>query len=134
MLYTYVLLSEKDKKFHIGFTEDLRARLEKHNSGKVKSTASRRPLKLVYYEACLHERDAIKREKYFKTGFTRDLKSRFEQHKKGEVDSTRNRRPLELVYYEACLSQHDATKREKYLKTYLGKLFLNNRLKSYLIG
>lgn len=70
----------------------------------------------------------------FYTGFTKDLKSRFEQHKKGEVDSTRYRRPLELVYYEACLSQNDATKREKYLKTYLGKMFLRNRLKSYLTG
>ena len=66
------------------------------------------------------------------TGFTKDLK--FEQHKKGEVDSTRHRRPLELIYYEACLSQQDATKREKYLKTYMGKMFLRNRLKSYLIG
>ena len=68
------------------------------------------------------------------TGFTKDLKSRFEQHKKGEVDSTRHRRPLELIYYEACLSQQDATKREKYLKTYMGKMFLRIRLKSYLIG
>ena len=70
----------------------------------------------------------------FYTGFTKDVKSRFEKHKKGEVDSTRYRRPLELVYYEACLSQNDATKREKYLKTYLGKMFLRNRLKSYLTG
>jgi len=65
MFYTHVLLSEKDKEFYVGFTEDLRARLEKHKTGKVKSTANRRPLKLIYYEACLHERDAIKREKYF---------------------------------------------------------------------
>ena len=68
------------------------------------------------------------------TGFTKDLKSRFEQHKRGEAASTRNRGPLELVYYEACLSQHDATKREKYLKTYHGKMYLRNRLKSYLTG
>jgi len=75
-----------------------------------------------------------KKDGNFYTGFTKDLKSRFEQHKKGEVDSTRHRRPLELIYYEACLSQQDATKREKYLKTYMGKMFLRNRLKSYLIG
>jgi putative endonuclease len=75
-----------------------------------------------------------KKDGNFYTGFTRDIKSRFEQHKRGEVASTRSRRPLELVYYEACLSQHDATKREKYLKTYLGKLFLRKRLKSYLTG
>ena len=79
MFYTYVLLSEKDKELYVGFTEDLRARLEKHKTGKVKSTANRRPLKLIYYESCLHERDAIKREKYFKTGFGRRfLKNRLE--------------------------------------------------------
>jgi len=41
---------------------------------------------------------------------------------------------LNLIYYEACLSQDDATKREKYLKSYHGRMFLNNRLKSYLTG
>ncbi len=71
MYYTYVLLSEKDKKFYIGFTQDLRKRVKEHKEGRVKSTASRRSLKLVYYESCLHEKDAIKREKYFKTGFGR---------------------------------------------------------------
>ncbi len=79
MFYTYVLLSEKDKKFYVGVTKDLRERLEKHKIGKVKSTANRRPLKLIYYEACLDERDAIKREKYFKTGFGRRfLRNRLE--------------------------------------------------------
>jgi putative endonuclease len=50
------------------------------------------------------------------------------------VESTNSRRPLVLIYYEACLNQKDATHREKYLKTYLGKMFLRNRLKSYLTG
>ena len=54
--------------------------------------------------------------------------------RKGIVVSTKDRRPLELIYYEACLDQTDATKREKYLKTYNGKMFLRNRLKSYLTG
>lgn len=79
MFYTYVLLSEKDEEFYVGFTKDLGERLEKHTTGKVKSTANRRPLKLIYYEACLDERDAIKREKYFKTGFGRRfLRNRLE--------------------------------------------------------
>ncbi len=68
------------------------------------------------------------------TGYTKDLKLRFEQHTRGQVDSTKNRRPLVLIYYEACIKQKDATHREKYLKTYLGKLFLKNRLKFYLTG
>ena len=70
----------------------------------------------------------------FYTGYTKNLKLRFKLHEDGEIDSTKRRRPLKLIYYEACLNQQDATHREKYLKTYLGKMFLQNRLKSYLIG
>ena len=70
----------------------------------------------------------------FYVGFTKNLKLRFDQHSKGHVDSTRDRRPFELIYYEACLDRNDAVKREKYLKTYHGKMFLKNRLKSYLTG
>jgi len=71
MFYTYVLTSKKDKELYIGFTKDLKKRLDEHQKGLVVSTAQRRPLKLIYYEACLNENDAIKREKYFKTGFGR---------------------------------------------------------------
>ncbi|OGY24336.1 MAG: excinuclease ABC subunit C [Candidatus Woykebacteria bacterium RBG_13_40_15] len=71
MYFTYVLLSSKDGKFYIGFTKDLKARIKDHNNGSVNSTRKRRPLKLVYYECCLNETDAVKREKYFKTGFGR---------------------------------------------------------------
>jgi putative endonuclease len=75
-----------------------------------------------------------KNDMQFYTGFTKDLKLRFEQHNKGLVESTKQRRPVELIYYEACLNQEDAVRREKYLKTYLGKMFLRKRLKSYLTG
>jgi len=72
MMYsTYVLLSEKDNKFYIGWTDDLKNRLSFHNSGKVIATKDRRPLKLVYCEMCLDKDRAIAREKYFKTGFGR---------------------------------------------------------------
>ena len=71
MFFTYVLLSEKDNKFYIGYSNDLTKRLTEHHDGKVSSTVNRRPLKLIYYEACLNEFDAIKREKYFKSGYGR---------------------------------------------------------------
>ncbi|MAZ41112.1 excinuclease ABC subunit C [bacterium] len=67
MYYVYVLLSKTDKKFYTGFTKDLNNRFEAHNAGLVKSTKERRPLILVYYEACLSQADATKREKYLKT-------------------------------------------------------------------
>ena len=71
MFYTYVLLSQKDNKFYVGFTKNLAKRVDEHNKGIVPSTAGRRPFKLVYYEACLNETDALKREKYLKSGYGR---------------------------------------------------------------
>jgi len=74
------------------------------------------------------------KDKKFYTGYTKNLKLRFELHQKGRVESTKDRQPLKLIYYEACLNQQDATHREKYLKRHYGKMFLKNRLKSYLTG
>lgn len=65
--YVYVLESLKDGKKYVGFTLDLRKRFAEHNSGKSFSTKSRRPFKLIYYEACLEEDDAKRREHYLKT-------------------------------------------------------------------
>lgn len=67
MFYTYVLLSEKDDKHYTGYTSDLKLRFEQHQRGKVDSTKYRRPLKLIYYEACVDQEDAMRREKYLKT-------------------------------------------------------------------
>lgn len=71
LYYTYVLRSKRDGQFYIGQTEELNRRLEEHNNGLVQATEYRRPLELIYYEACLSKEKAIKREKYFKTGFGR---------------------------------------------------------------
>ena len=67
MYCTSVMRSEKDMNFYVGFTKNLKQRFDKHQKGLVDSTKDRRPLKLVYYEACLNRSDATKREKYFKT-------------------------------------------------------------------
>ena len=75
-----------------------------------------------------------KKDNKFYTGYTKNLKLRFKQHQEKRVSSTRKRGSLKLIYFEGCLNQQDATHREKYLKTYLGKMFLRNRLKSYLTG
>jgi putative endonuclease len=84
----------------------------------------------VYYTYVLQSK---KDDRYY-VGFTKDLKLRFNRHSEGKVESTRDRRPLYLIYYEACINQEDATNREKYLKSYHGRMFLKNRLKSYLTG
>ncbi|MBZ9631500.1 GIY-YIG nuclease family protein [Salegentibacter sp. LM13S] len=75
--YTYVLFSLKDKKMYTGYTSDLDLRIAQHNKGNVVSTKNRRPLKLVYYGACLNQSSALKREKYLKTTYgKRYLKNR----------------------------------------------------------
>ena len=66
MYYSYVLQSLKDNKFYTGYTKDLKQRFDQHQKGHVDSTKNRRPLKLVYYEACIDQNDALRREKYFK--------------------------------------------------------------------
>jgi putative endonuclease len=55
MHYTYLLQSEKDGRWYAGQTRDLRSRVGEHVRGKVASTRHRRPLRLVYYEACLRQ-------------------------------------------------------------------------------
>ena len=55
-----------DRKFYIGFSEDVLRRLEDYNEGKVPSTKTRRPFKLLHYEAHLSRKDALRREGYFK--------------------------------------------------------------------
>lgn len=62
MYYLYILKSLKDNQLYIGSTNDLRRRLAEHNAGKSKSTMSRRPFELRYYEAYTNPDDAHKRE------------------------------------------------------------------------
>lgn len=69
MIYVYVLRSFSDGLLYTGCTRDLRARVSLHNAGRVPSTKDRRPFELIYYEACLHELDAFRRENYLKTTY-----------------------------------------------------------------
>ena len=82
--YTYVLRSTIDKMFYTGYTTNLLNRIEEHNSGKVESTKDRRPLELVYWEGCLIQQDATKREKYLKTAWgKRYIKNRLKNYLTG---------------------------------------------------
>lgn len=59
------------QKFYTGITSNLERRIKEHEQGKNISTAYRRPLKLIYYEAYLLKQDAEAREKYLKTSMGR---------------------------------------------------------------
>ncbi|MBI2036152.1 GIY-YIG nuclease family protein [Candidatus Microgenomates bacterium] len=81
MYYVYILQSWKDGNFYTGFATDLRERIIKHNKGLVQSTRVRKPLKLVYYEACINKKDALHREIYLKTAWgKRFVKNRLKNY------------------------------------------------------
>ncbi len=63
----YVLKSHKDGLFYIGFTTNLKRRLNEHNQGQSAATAPRCPFDLLYCEYHLSRTDALRREAYFKT-------------------------------------------------------------------
>ncbi|MBU1015322.1 GIY-YIG nuclease family protein [Patescibacteria group bacterium] len=62
MFYVYILKSKRDHKLYVGSTNDLRRRFAEHNKGQVRSTKSRAPFELRYYEAYFSEEDARHRE------------------------------------------------------------------------
>lgn len=67
MHYVYVLKSKKDNNLYIGCTEDLNRRLVYHNSGKVRSTKSRLPFELLYFEEYYDKYEAFYKERFYKT-------------------------------------------------------------------
>lgn len=68
MYFVYIIKSECiPNKFYVGSTQNVRARLIKHNGGGSVFTKDYKPWKLVWY-ACFQEKaQALKFEKYLKT-------------------------------------------------------------------
>ncbi len=64
MYYVYIL-ENKEGGTYTGYTQDLRERMKRHESGGTKSTRGKK-WTLVYYEAYLSKEDAITRERRLK--------------------------------------------------------------------
>ncbi len=67
MKYVYILHSETGEHFYIGITDDLRARLKRHNAGKVPHTSKYKPWNLKTYTAFSDEVRAFAFERYLKS-------------------------------------------------------------------
>ena len=72
MHYVYILYSQNLKKYYTGSTNDIKKRIFAHNAGKVRSTKSGKPWKLVYYEAFLIKKLAKREELFLKSGKGRE--------------------------------------------------------------
>ena len=69
MKYVYILQNDQDREdFYTGITDDLDARLSKHNSGGSVHTAKYRPWHIKSYVAFTDEMRAFAFEKYLKSG------------------------------------------------------------------
>ena len=73
MHHVYILRSERDLKFYIGYTMNLSRRISEHKQGKVRCTNGRRPLKIIYYESFINKMDALRRERYLKSSKGRNM-------------------------------------------------------------
>ena len=81
--YVYILESLKDGERYTGYTNNLKKRLEEHKKGLSFSTKFRLPFKLIYFEGCLNQKDAKRRENYLKTTQGRRfLGLRFSEYKR----------------------------------------------------
>ncbi len=79
MFTVYILLSQKDQRTYVGYTDNFDRRFKQHNSGLVKSTKYRYPFKLLFKEEFKTSTDAKKRELYWKSGAgRRKLKEYFQ--------------------------------------------------------
>ena len=65
--YTYLLKSLKDKGYYYGHTADIENRLQIHNQKKVRSTKSRTPFILHYFEIFETKSEAYRKELFFKS-------------------------------------------------------------------
>ena len=66
MYYVYLLKSKKNGDVYVGYTDNLKRRLDEHNQGKSMYTKSYKPWILVFYEAYRSKKDTTKREKELK--------------------------------------------------------------------
>lgn len=87
MYYVYLLKSSKNGETYVGSTNDLKRRVEEHNSGHSASTRRYMPWTLLYYEAYIDEHMARIRESRLKHNGNaiRELKKRvgLDSHKSG---------------------------------------------------
>jgi predicted GIY-YIG superfamily endonuclease len=76
MKFVYILESQDSEHFYVGITDDVPARLAKHNAGEVSHTSKYRPWRLKTYIAFSSHQQAIAFEKYLKSGSGRAFAKR----------------------------------------------------------
>ncbi|WP_425593781.1 GIY-YIG nuclease family protein [Marinifilum flexuosum] len=66
MYCVYILQSQMDQSYYIGYTSNIENRLTYHNQGRSRYTRKKIPWILIYSEKYNSKRDALIREKFLK--------------------------------------------------------------------
>ncbi len=66
-MYLVYIIKNPERKYYVGYTKNIKSRLERHNKNRSNFTKNKREWILVYKEQFLNKRDAIKRENYIKS-------------------------------------------------------------------
>jgi putative endonuclease len=94
MKYVYILESCDGEHFYVGITDDLRARLAKHNAGEVPHTSKYKPWRLKTYIGFSDHERAIAFERYLRPGLRQEAPLSF-----GSLDDASARPPAPPRYY-----------------------------------
>lgn len=73
MFYVYLIQSELDSSFYIGYTSNLELRIKQHNNGESIYSRRKKPWKMVYSEEFENKTFALKRERFLKKQKNKDF-------------------------------------------------------------
>lgn len=66
-MYCVYIIKNPKGKYYIGYTKNIRKRLERHNKNRCDFTKNKGRWDLIYKEQFLDKSDALKRENYIKS-------------------------------------------------------------------
>jgi len=67
-MFNVYVLTNRQGRLYIGYTEDLATRLKRHEAGDSRWTSSRGPWRLVLHEEYATRSEAVRRERALKSG------------------------------------------------------------------
>ena len=74
MYYVYLLENQDDKSWYVGYSMNLRQRIDDHKNGSGgRTTRVKKNWRLIYYEAYVVREDVLGREKFLKGGSGRSF-------------------------------------------------------------
>ncbi len=72
MFFVYAISSQVRNYIYVGMTQDLKARLKRHNEKRERTTRAFAPFQLIYSEQLETRPQARIREKYWKSGIGKE--------------------------------------------------------------